>query len=47
MNDLKLQYENAKSKALAMMQIGNITDYVLALSEMNHYKRMINAITLN
>lgn len=47
MKDFAQQYAIAKQRALQMMQVGNIAAYIAALSEMNQYKRMMNAITLN
>lgn len=47
MRELAKQYENAKKRALSFMQMGEITAYMDALSEMNKFKRMMSALAYN
>ncbi len=47
MKTLNQQYEAAKQKALNFMQTGQIAAYLKALSEMNNYKKLMNAVVYN
>jgi hypothetical protein len=47
MIDLKRQYESAKHKAVNFMKMGNLSAYFEALTEMNHYKKMMQLVTCN
>ena len=47
MKELKKHYEIAKNKALIFMKNGQINAYFDALIEMNHYKKLMIAVTAN
>ena len=47
MNQLSNQYEIAKQNANDFMKVGQISAYLNALSEMNKYKRLMNAVVAN
>jgi hypothetical protein len=45
--DVKKLYQNAKIKANKFMENGQISNYVIALKEMNQYKRMLTMVASN
>ena len=47
MNDLNKHYQKSKSKATRLMKKGQIGAYVNALLEMNHYKKLMVAVSSN
>ena len=47
MKDLTKQYENAKQNSIEFMKMGQISDYLNALLEMNKYKRLMVAVSAN
>ena len=47
MKDLTRQYENAKQNSIEFMKMGQISDYLNALLEMNKYKRLMVAVSAN
>jgi hypothetical protein len=47
MKELIKQYESAKEKALIFMNNGQLNAYFDALLEMNHYKRLMIAVSAN
>ena len=47
MKDLTKQYETAKQNSIEFMKMGQISDYLNALLEMNKYKRLIVAVSAN
>ena len=47
MKTLNQQYEIAKKKAYTLMQKGNISAYVKALTEMNSFKNKMAVILAN
>jgi hypothetical protein len=47
MKDLTKQYETAKQDSIKFMKMGQISDYLSALLEMNKYKRLMVAISAN
>ncbi|MEQ6124411.1 hypothetical protein AAON49_09440 [Pseudotenacibaculum sp. MALMAid0570] len=47
MKDLTKQYETAKQNSIEFMRMGQISDYLNALLEMNKYKRLMVAVAAN
>lgn len=47
MNDLNKHYQKSKRKATLLMKKGQIGAYVNALLEMNHYKKLMVAVSSN
>ncbi len=47
MKDLKTQYEIAKNNSIEFMRLGQISNYLNALLEMNKYKRLMTAVVAN
>ncbi len=47
MKELIKQYETAKNKAFKFMSKGQLSAYVDALVEMNHYKRLMLTVSAN
>lgn len=47
MKNLTKQYEEAKKKALAFMQNGQIAAYLRELNEMNRTKNLMISIAMN
>lgn len=47
MKDFNTLYETAKNKANKLMAKGQITQYLLALKEMNQYKQMMLVVSAN
>jgi hypothetical protein len=47
MKDLTKQYETAKQNSIEFMKMGQISDYLNALLEMNKYKRLMVAVSAN
>lgn len=47
MKELRKKYNKAKRKATKFMEKGQISAYVNALFEMNHYKKMMLAVSKN
>jgi len=47
MKDLTKQYETAKKNSIEFMRMGQISDYLNALLEMNKYKRLMVAVAAN
>jgi hypothetical protein len=47
MKDLTKQYETAKQNSIEFMKLGQISDYLNALLEMNKYKRLMVAVSAN
>ena len=47
MKDLTKQYETAKKNSKEFMKMGQISDYLNALLEMNKYKRLMVAVAAN
>jgi hypothetical protein len=47
MKELIKQYEKAKNKALNFMKKGQLNAYFDALVEMNHYKKLMVAVSAN
>lgn len=47
MKDLKTQYEIAKKNSIEFMRLGQISNYLNALLEMNKYKRLMTAVVAN
>ena len=47
MKELIKQYETAKTKALNFMNKGQLNAYFDALIEMNHYKKLMIAVSSN
>jgi hypothetical protein len=45
--DFKKLYQNAKIKATKFMENGQISNYVIALKEMNKYKKMMTMVASN
>ena len=47
MKDLTKQYETAKQDSIKFMKMGQISNYLNALLEMNKYKRLMVAVSAN
>ena len=47
MKDFRKKYENAKRKAAKFMEKGQISAYLNALFEMNHYKKLMLSVAEN
>lgn len=47
MKDFKYLYETAKIKATSLMAKGQISQYLIALKEMNQYKKMMLIVSAN
>jgi hypothetical protein len=47
MKDLTKQYETAKQNSIEFMKMGQISNYLNALLEMNKYKRLMVAVSAN
>ena len=47
MKDLTRQYELAKQNSIEFMRMGQISNYLNALLEMNKYKRLMRAVIAN
>ena len=46
MKDLTKQYETAKQNSIELMKMGQISDYLNSLIEVNKYKKLMLAISL-
>lgn len=47
MKELKKHYELARKKAINFMKKGQLNAYFDALIEMNHYKKLLVAVSAN
>ena len=47
MKDLRIQYEQAKKKAIELMELGDVSAYITMLSKANQYKKLMNIISYN
>ena len=47
MKDLTKQYETAKQNSIELMKMGQISDYLKSLIEVNKYKKLMLAISAN